>query len=208
MKKLLLLAIAAFLMVGVAANAQSKKELKGIQKEAKALAKNLKKEGYTNLEMGLMEGVIERYMTKLRVTKEGESRKKDLVGVAYGYKTLNLAKQAALNNAINEYASQCSGVVKARIVSELSTVPEAQVDNMIGGFERILMHSLKGELQLEVTMYREKRKQFDVRAYCIIDFDAARTAAKEAMKQALEEQELYQQYGSNISSWINEGMAN
>ena len=134
MKKLLLLAIAAFLMVGVAANAQSKKELKGIQKEAKALAKNLKKEGYTNLEMGLMEGVIERYMTKLRVTKEGESRKKDLVGVAYGYKTLNLAKQAALNNAINEYASQCSGVVKARIVSELSTVPEAQVDNMIGGF--------------------------------------------------------------------------
>ena len=200
------MAIAALLFVGVAGNAQSKKELKGIQKEAKVLAKNLKKEGYTNLEMGLMEGVIERYLTKTLIAKEGQAPKKGLVGVAFGYKTLNLAKQTALNNAINEYASQCSSVVKARIVSELSSIPEAQVDNMVGGFERILMHSLKGELQLEVTMYREKRKQFDVRAYCIIDFEAARRSTQEAMKQALEEQELYQEYGSKISSWINEGL--
>ena len=43
MKKLLFMAIAAFLMVGVAGNSQSKKQLKGIQKMAVAAAKKDKK---------------------------------------------------------------------------------------------------------------------------------------------------------------------
>ena len=153
MKKLLLLALAAFLMVGVAANAQSKKELKGIQKEAKALAKNLKKEGFANLEMGLMEGVIERYMIKARCVKDGETPKQEVVGVAYGHSQLSTAQNTALNDAINVYAQQCTGVIKGRVVTEMDAAPEAQRETVVAGFERLLMHSLKGELRLEVTMY-------------------------------------------------------
>ncbi len=153
------MAIAAFLMVGVAGNSQSKKQLKGIQKMAVAAAKKDKKDGFTNLEMGSTEFLFEKYLTKTTIAADGEKPMKGLVGVAYNVSSLNLAKQNAIQNAIVEYANQRSGMIKGRAVSEMVNKSEKQVDDFIAAYERILVHKITGELQVEVTVYREKRKK-------------------------------------------------
>ena len=206
MKKLLFMAIAAFLMVGVAGNSQSKKQLKGIQKMAVAAAKKDKKDGFTNLEMGSTEFLFEKYLTKTNIAADGEKPMKGLVGVAYNVSSLNLAKQNAIQNAIVEYANQRSGMIKGRAVSEMVNKSEKQVDDFIAAYERILVHKITGELQVEVTVYREKRKLFEVKVYCVVEWEAARQANAEALKQALEEQELYHEFGTRASEWIDEGL--
>ncbi len=47
---------------------------------------------------------------------------------------------------------------------------------------------------------------FDVKVYCVVDWEAARQANAEALKQALEEQELYHEFGTRASEWIDEGL--
>ena len=44
-----------------------------------------------------------------------------------------------------------------------------------------------------------------MRAYCVVDEDAAARARRHAMELALEEAGLTERYGSLVSGWIGEG---
>ena len=180
--------------------AQTKKDVKAAKKEAKITAANLKKEGYKLLELGDLQTQLEDYLLKAK------SGMKQIVGTAEGCMSLNLAKTTALNNAINEYATLSGGMVKGRITSNTSSINGQQVDDIVAAYERLVLKEIKGEIQTCVTLVKESRKKYDVRIYCLVDYDAAHAARMKAMTLALEELELSQQYGSQISDWIDEGL--
>ena len=79
------------------------------------------------------------------------------------------------------------------------------MDNLVSSFERLVEKEIRGELIPYVTAVRERRGAFSVRAYCIIDEDAAAQVRRRALMTALEEQKLAEQYGSMVSNWIDEG---
>lgn len=206
MKKLLsAVALVSFLMMGLVANSQSRREMKAIQKEAKVLAKELKKEGFKPLELGVLESHIERFLTK---KYSGETTKIEIVGNAEECETMNTAQTVAYTNAANIYAADRSAYIKGRVTSEVANIPGQKVDNMLAAFEKLVGQKLSGELQRQLTVVKENRKGVTIRTYYLIDFEVARNLQKEALTQALEEQELYQEYGSKISSWIGEGFEN
>lgn len=180
--------------------AQSKREIKAAQKEAKMAAKELKREGYKLLELGDLQIQLEDYLIKAK------SGQKQIVGTAVDCMSINLGKTTALNNAINEYATLSGGMVKGRITSNTSNINGQQVDDIVAAYERLVLKEIKGEIQTCVTLVKETKKKYDVRVYCLVDYDAAHAARMKAMRLALEELELSQQYGSAVSDWIDEGL--
>lgn len=199
MKKILMVAIASLIACGPVM-AQSKQEIKAARKEAKIAAKQLKKEGYKLLELGDMRIKLESYLAKAKAGC------KQIVGTAESCMTINLGKTTALNNAINEYATMSGGIVKGRITSNTSNISGAQADDIVAAYERLVLKEIKGEIQTCVTLVRENKKHYDVRVYCLVDYDAAHAAKMKAMQLALEELNLAQQFGSQISDWIDEGL--
>lgn len=197
-KKVLMVAIVSLIALSHVM-AQTKQEIKAAKKEAKIAAKQLKKEGYKLLELGDMQLQLQDYLTKAK------SGCKQIVGTAESCMTINLGKTTALNNAINEYATMSGGIVKGRITSNTSNINGTQVDDIVAAYERLVMKEVKGEIQTCVTLVMENKKNFDVRVYCLVDYDAAHAARMKAMTLALEELNLSQEYGSQVSDWIDEG---
>lgn len=198
MKKFISILIATVVAVSPVL-AQTKQDIKAAKKEAKIAAKTLLNQGYRLLELGDLQTQLENFLLKAK------SGQKQVVGTAEGCMSLNLAKTAALNNAINEYATMSGGMVKGRIASNSSSINGQQVDDIVAAYERLVLKEIKGEIQSCITLVKETKKKYDVRVYCLVDLDAAHAARMKAMSLALEELELSQKYGTEISNWIDEG---
>lgn len=198
MKKFIAVAFFAAMIVWPVC-AQSSYDIKVAKKEAKIAAKQLTKENFKLLELGDLQLQLESYLV------EAKSGKKQVVGTAADCMSINLGKITALNNAINEYAMLSGGIVKGRIASNASNIAGQQVDDIVAAFERLVQKEIKGEIKSCVTLVREHDNKFDVRVYCLVDLESAHAAKMRAMTLALEELKLSQEYGSQISDWIDEG---
>lgn len=198
MKRIILIVIAAVIAISPV-HAQSRREVKAAKKEAKLATKQLKSDGFKLLELGDLRLQLENFLIK---AKTGN---KQIIGTADDCISINLGKTIALNNALVEYANLSGGIVKGRITSDASNVNGQQADNLVAAYERLVLKEIKGEVQTYVTLIREEKKTFDVRVYCLVDFDSAHAAKMKAMEQALEELDLSQQYGSKTAEWVGEG---
>ena len=198
MKKIILIAAAALVALAPL-SAESKKDQRDARKEAAAAAKTLKRDGYKPLELGDIQTRLEKYFIK---TYDGCEQ---VVGTAENCMSSNLAQVTALANAANKYAINAGGSVRGRMVSSTSTLSNAQVDNLVASFERLVEIEIKGELVPYVLAVKEKRGVHSARAYCLVDIDGCLKAKMRAMQAALQEQALLEQYGSSVSDWIGEG---
>ncbi len=193
------------LTVGVfTVSAQTKQQKKMIAKSAKEQAKTLAKEGWVLLESGTMESVF--YNLQVKTTVNGAQ---EIVGTAVGMRSPNLGKTTARNNALNEYAELAKTMVRGRLTSDLSDVAGEQMENLIAGYERLVLKEINGEVKPVCTLYRKNKDgKYDVRGYFVVDQDAASSARRRAMELAMEEAQLAQKYGNQISNFINEGFDN
>ena len=199
MKKILFV-LAAALVAIAPVSAQSKAAIKSAKKSAKAAMA----EGYVLLESGDMVYRMSMHLDKVYAGAE------EITATAEGKRSTNLAKSIARNNALNEYAEKARSIVKGRVASEMSDLNDVQKENFVAAYERLVLSELKGEVKTSYTLVRENKKEntFDVKLVCIIDTEGAHKAHLNALNRAAEEQKLAQQYGSNISNWINEGFLN
>lgn len=177
--------------------AQSKREIKAIEKEAKTIVRQFEKEGFKFLELGNQQELVENYLYGARL---GYTQ---IIGTATESRSLNLGKNAALTNAINEHVSVISAEVTGRISSNSSSIDGKEREDIIAAFERNAHSTVRGEVRTCFTLIRERKNRYDVRVYCLVDYDAAHAAHMRAMKMALEELELAQEYGDALSDWID-----
>ena len=201
MKRTVILLVAALVALAPA-GAQSRSELRAAKKDAAAAAKTLKRDGYKPIELGDVQTRLEKYFLK---TYAGCTQ---VIGVAENCISTNLGQVTALANAANQYAIMAGGDIRGRLTSSITNLNGQQMDNLVSSFERLVEKEIRGELIPYVTAVRERRGAFSVRAYCIIDEDAAAQARRRALMTALDEQKLAEQYGSMVSDWIDEGFRN
>ncbi len=200
MKKILSLLMCSLLFSGIVC-AQSKQEIKSIEKVAKAQAKQLTKEGWKLLESGTLEAVLKAHLLK---QKTGDVE--EIVGTANKMRSINLGKTTARNNAMNEYAESAKSMIRGRITTDLRDIDENQVENLVSGYERLVLKEINGEVKSAYTLYKENKDgKYDVRGYFLVDLESASKARKRAMELALEESELAHKYGNEISNFIDEG---
>lgn len=198
MKKILII-MAAALVALAPLSAQTKRDARNARNDAAAAAKALRREGFKTLEVGNVETQFEKFFLKVNAGC------RQIVGTAENCVSINLAKITALANAANEYSITCGGSVRGRIVSSASSLTAQQVDNIVASFERLVEKKISGELIPYVLAYKTKKGTTSARAYCLVDITAAYKAKKEALEMALAEQKLAEQYGSQVSDWIDEG---
>lgn len=204
MKKIFLAAmLCAFAMTNVTVYAQSTaKQLKSERKSVTARVKELSAQGWQSLQSDGLATLITEHNAK----KRNNPNLYEISGTANQVKTTNLGKAKSRNNAINEYAEYCGGMLRARITSDLHDVNEVQADNMVSGYERILAQKIEGEVRPSYYIYKEVGNgKYDVRGFFLIDEDRLEKKQKEAIKEAAEEAKLAYDYGQGISDFIKQG---
>jgi len=199
MKKLFVLFAAALLVAASPLQAQTKAELSSIRKEAKKTSKKLTRDGFRMLEAGQLDDRMADYLIKVH------GGCTQLVGTAEGCMSINLAKVTALNNAANEYATLSGGLVKGRLTTSVNNLSDLQTDDLVGAYERLVYKKIQGEIISPIILVRKTKSGYDVRAYCLVDYNASLIAQKSAFQKAIEESGLAQEYGSQLSDWIDEG---
>lgn len=208
MKQKLLLVM--FFIMGLSIStmeAQNKALNKALKKEYKAKMKDLKKGGWElagssrSLDVALL----------LHYEKLNDPNNKELPGEVSSCRSLNICRQAALNNACVYYASLAGSKLKGRVVSDMagnqsSEEGDEEFDRMYAAYERLVEKEIKGEIQESFSIVRTgSNGQKEYRTYFLINEDAATKARIRAWENAARESEAAQKYGTKISEWIKEG---
>lgn len=201
MRTLFLLIIGCMLASTNIAYAQISKASKKI---VKANAKQFEKEGWSLDGTGTFNSVLTAHYAKL---DSGEAI--ELTGNANAKKSINLAKTNARNNAINEYAEYARSMVRARINTDLVDLNDEQRENFVAGYERLVIKELNGELKPSFYIYkRNSDGTYEMRAFFIVDENAAAAANKKALEAAAEEMGIARKYADEVSEFVNDGFNN
>ena len=218
MKKIILFLLAMVLAVP-AINAQgtskaqkvlNKEMQKALKKEYKQKMKDFKKEGWRlygstrSLEVALL-----NHYSKLEELGENGY---EIMGEASKFKSMNVGKQMAVNNACNQYARQAGSHVKGRIVSDQAgnadDVP-GEFDHFYAAYTTLVEKEIKGELQESFSVVKDfKDGTHAMQTFFIVNEDAATKARIRAMENALKESQAAQKYAKKVSEFVQEGFKN
>lgn len=192
--RIVMMAAAALVLFTGQGMAASKSDTKSAKQQAKALVKEgWKPEGITT---------IENAMIKLSALEaEGATT---LVGSSYGSQKPNVARTKARNDAMNQFAEDGKAIIRARINTDVSDISEVETDNIISGYERIVMRELNQSLGTpKLTLIRDDNGRFDCRVFYSINSNALANLRKKALEEALDNSDAASKYGDRISDFVN-----
>ena len=205
-----MLTVFIFATVPQVGYAQSKKLEKTLEKKREQQFKQRKKDfskggwkisgSAKTIDVALLE-----YYQKLNSNENNY----EIVGEVSACNSINVCKQAALNNAVVEYASRAGSYVKGRITSDMNldqTSGKGEFDKLYGAYERLVAAEVKGVLQQSFSIEKEKSGGArEYKTFFIIDEAAASQARIRAMENAVKETNLAQEYANKISEFVREG---
>ena len=193
-------------------NAQSRALNKALKKEYKLKKKEFKKEGWTIY--GTSRSIDVALLKHYEKLNENENAH-EVVGVATAFKSKNIGKQVAMNNACNLYAREAGSHVKGRVVSDMANNADdvsAEFDHFYAAYEALVEKEIKGEMIESFTVIRETGKDkktkapiYEMQIFYVVDEDAASTARIRAFENALRESEAAQKHAEMVSKFIQEG---
>lgn len=209
MKKILMMVIAAVLLAVPAGMAQNKALQKALNKEKKEKMKEYKKEGWKlfGSSRSLEVALLTHYDKLNELGEDG----REVVGVASRFKSKNVGKQMAANNACLTYAQQAGSSLKGRVVSDMSgdgSDATSEFDHFYAAYERLVEKEIKGEMTPSYTIIRDNGDgTFEMQEYYIVSESAASKARVRALEDALKESEAAQRHADKISGFVREGFA-
>lgn len=206
MKKVIMFLL-AICMVAPVAMSQNKTLEKARKKEYKTKMKEYKKEGWKlfassrSLDVALL-----THYDKLNSMGEDAI---EISGVASKFKSKNVGKQMAANNACLTYAQQAGSQVKGRVVSDLfgdGVEPTGEFDRFYAAYERLVEKEIKGEMQESYSVIRENGDgTFEMQTFYIVNETAASKARMRAYENAMKESEAAQRYADKVADFVREG---
>ena len=210
MKKLVLFMLSIFLMVPcVEVEAQNKALEKARKKEYKLKLKEYKKEGWKlfgsshSVEVAL----LSHYDRLNALGEDGH----EVLGIASKFKSKNVGKQMAINNACITYAQEAGSHVKGRAISDLSgdgTEADKEFDHFYAAYERLVEKEIKGEMQESYAIIRDLGDgTFEMQVYYIVSESAASKARIRALESAAKESAAAQVYAKQVADFVREGFA-
>lgn len=208
MKKLVLFLIAIMMMVPcVEADAQSKALIKEQKKEYKAKMKEYKEENWKlfgstrTLEVAL----LTHYEKLNSLGDDGHV----VQGIAAKFKSKNVGKQMAINNACLTYAQEAGSSLKGRVVSDMAgdgIESDAEFDHFYAAYERLVEKEIKNAMQESYAIIRQlDDEHFEMQVFYIVSESAASKARIRALENAAKESEVAQAYAEKVAEFVREG---
>ena len=193
-------------------NAQNRAMNKALNKEYKLKKKEFSKGGWTIY--GSSRSIDVALLKHYEKLNENENSF-EIVGIATAFKSKNIGKQVALNNACNLYARQAGSHVKGRIVSDMANNADdvsAEFDHFYAAYETLVEKEIKGEMKESFSVIHETGTEkksgapiYEMQSFYVIDEEAASAARIRAFEQAMRESEAAQKHAEMVSKFINEG---
>ena len=207
MKKLIMLLLAVCLMAPMATADTNKQLEKALNKEKKEKMKEYKKEGWKLFASSrTLEVALLKHYDKLNTLGEDG---REVVGVASKFKSKNIGKQMATNNACTTYAQQAGSSLKGRVVSDMAgdgTEAADEFDHFYGAYERLVEKEIKGEMEESYSIIRDNSDgTFELQTFFIVSENAASKARLRALENAMKESEAAQRHADKIASFVKEG---
>ncbi len=203
-KSILLLAMA--LVVSIVSLAQNDVLNKALQKEYKTKMKEFKKGGWEifgssrSLDVALL-----NHYDKLNKGGDGVY---EIVGIASAFKSKNIGRQIAMNNACVIYSSQAGSLIKGRVVSDMGADADnltVEFDHFYAAYERAVEKEIRGEIKESFSVIRQNKDgSYEMQSFFIFDEDGALNARMRAFENAAKESIAAQKYADIISKYINE----
>lgn len=208
MRKIIMFLLAFCLAVPVV-EAQNKALEKELKKEYKDRKKELKKGRWEIFGTSRSADVILlKHFDKLNTLGDDA---KEVVGIASKFKSKNVGKQMAMNNACLTYAQSAGSHVKGRVMSDMAgdgVDADSEMDNFYAAYERLVEKEIKGEMEESYSIIRNNGDgTFEMQTYFIVNESAASKARIRAMEEAAKESAAAQKYANQISEFVKEGFA-
>ncbi|MBQ8242712.1 MAG: hypothetical protein IJZ40_04500 [Bacteroidaceae bacterium] len=206
MKKVIMLLMALCLLTANA-DAQNKTLEKARKKEYKTKIKEYKKENWKlfGSSRSLDVALLTHYDKLNNLGEDGH----EVVGIASKFKSKNVGKQMAINNACLTYAQQAGSQVKGRIVSDMAgdgIDADAEFDNFYAAYERLVEKEIKGEMKESYSIIRDNGDgTSEMQIYFIVSESAASKARIRAMEEAAKESAAAQKYAQKVADFVREG---
>lgn len=207
MKKVMLFLMALCMMVPVTLDAQNKLLEKKLKKEYKSKMKEYKNEGWKlfGSSRSLDVALLSHYDKLTQLADDG----RELMGVASKFKSKNVGKQMAINNACVTYAQQAGSSVKGRVVSDMAgngVNADEEFEKFYAAYERMVEKEIKGEMRESYSIIRDNGDgTFEMQVYFIVSESAATQARIRALENAAKESAASQVYAEKIADFVKEG---
>lgn len=208
MKKIILF-IMAICLIAPVADAQNKQLEKMRKQEYKTKIKEYKKDGWKLFGSSRsLDVVLLTHYDKLNSLGEDGH---EVLGIASRFKSKNVGKQMAINNACLTYAQQAGSHVKGRVVSDMAgdgVEADAEFDHFYAAYERLVEKEIKGEMSESYSIIRDNGDgTFEMQVYFIVSESAATRARIRALENAAKESAAAQKYAEKVADFVREGFA-
>lgn len=205
--KRLVMFLLAICMIAPVAMSQNKALEKARKKEYKTKMKEYKKEGWKlfassrSLDVALL-----THYDKLNSMGDDAF---EISGIATKFKSKNVGKQMAANNACITYAQQAGSHIKGRIMSDMfgdGVEPTGEFDKFYAAYMREVEKEVKNEMKESYCIIRDNGDgTFEMQTFYIVNENAAANARMRAYEYALKESEAAQRYAEKVADFVKEG---
>lgn len=206
MKKLFTILLMMALICPTAVNAQSNLLEKAQKKEYKSKMKEYKKGGWEIF--GSSRSLEVALLTHYEKLNKGGENIYEIVGIASAFKSKNIGRQMAINNACTVYASQAGSTVKGRVVSDMGADVDnltVEFDHFYAAYERAVEKEIRGEIKESFSIIRQNNDgSYEMQTFFLYDENAALNARIKAFENAAKESIAAQKYADIISKYIQE----
>ena len=207
MKNVLMAALMLMLLCPSVSVAQNKTLKKAQKKEYKSKMKEYKNEGWKIF--GSSRSLDVALLSHYDKLNQGGDNVYEVVGIASSFKSKNVGKQTATNNACNIYASQAGSHIKGRVVSDMGANADdvsSEFDHFYAAYERLVEKEIRGEMSESFSIIRDKGDgTYEMQIYFIVNEEAATKARIRAFENAAKESEAAQKYAEKVSKFVREG---
>ena len=206
MKKILFCMFFCLCAFSYPVNAQSDLLNKALKKEYKAKIKELKKGGWEIF--GSSRSLEVALLNHYEKINKGEDAVYEIVGIASAFKSKNIGRQMAMNNACTIYASQAGSLIKGRVVSDMGADADnltVEFDHFYAAYERSVEKEIRGEIKESFSIIRKNNDgSFEMQSFYLFNEEAALNARIKAFENAAKESVAAQKYADIITKYINE----
>lgn len=133
----------------------------------------------------------------------------DFVSVVTKCQSINLCRQAALNNALNQYAMLAGSSVKGRATALLRNneiMPQEAIDKFIAGYENEIRAEVSGVLTESFSVVQNNGATNSYQTFFILNEEKAGVARQRAFERSLRETKITIKEAEEISRFVNEGV--
>ncbi len=170
-------------------------------KSAKSRAKELKKQHWEYVGSG----TLEKALTICEEKKE--QGYEEYVGEGESAKKASIAKKKAKEDVMQQIADSGKQIIKGRVTSMASEIDEEETDNLVAGYERLVIRELEKLVSSPiVTLKREKANGgIMYQLIYLVNNNSIKKAQKKAMEEAIEQANLSAKFGDSVSNFIKDG---